>query len=192
MLLENLWTYCKVWSCDALESDGFPDKAYFERRAAGWRKQSADKHALRYPNLSRSSSNLVKNTHGRNRSTPLQVLWCSRMLGITEARRTVYCPIYERLVRQTEAWRELEHIADRGDFILLQDHDAYARGTRSWEACLADETKSFGHAMILACMLENQRPFPWEKPAAAATAAVDLITPSSSLDLSGSQQPTKT
>lgn len=153
--LENLWQYGKVWSGDIAEGSGAPSAGFFRRRAAGWTKAKADRHALADP--SRKGSAQCRRTQETRYH-----YWFGQYLGYVEARRRVYAPLYERLVRETDAWKELEARVARGEKLLLIGYDAYDREDRSWDECFANEKRPFGHEMVLACMLENQRPFPWE------------------------------
>ncbi len=161
--VENLWQYSKVWPGDEDPKTKALGREFFSRRSLGWHKKKADRYPLKRPQDPKSKSNPpFKATSGPNKSVPLYSYWFGERLTYLEARKKIYCPIYERMVRKTDAYKELERLVLSGQNVLLIGYDGYARGSRTWKECFEDCSRPFGHEMVLACMLDNQRPFPWE------------------------------
>lgn len=161
--IENLWQYTKVWEGDEDPKTQLPSNLYFIRRNLGWNKKQADRYPLKYPLQAKGKNNPPFKNKGPNKSIPLYSYWFGEKLSYLEGRRRIYCPIYERLVRKTEAYKDLEARVERGENILIIGYDGYPREGKTWKQCFEDISRPFGHEMVIACMLENRRPFPWEE-----------------------------
>lgn len=162
--IENLWQYSKVWQGDEDLKTKLPGKRFFVRRAAGWAKEKADRYPLKDPTKVKSKSNpaFKSTTSTVNKSIPLYSWWKGEKLSYLEARRKIYCPIYEKLARTSPVFQALLSRVENGENILILGYDGYDRGNKSWKECFEDTSRPFGHELVLACMLENQHPFPWE------------------------------
>lgn len=166
LVFENFWQYSKVWSRDVRDPGNeheIPSADYFQRRAAGWALAKGDRHARADPTNPKSTQcRKLCDLQGAGQQVTVYTYWFGEHLSYIEARRRIYAPVYETLVRRTEAWRELQARVAAGENVLLVGYDGYERGERSWDECFNDVTRPFGHEMVLGCMLDNQRPFPWE------------------------------
>jgi len=138
--LENLWQYSKCWSGEDDPATNQPEKVFFERRAKGWRQEKGQRHV-------------------KKGAVTLYSLWGTEHLTYIEARRRIYFPIYSELVKKTEAYKKLEALLDDGTSIQLLEFDAYPLGDKTWKECFEDASRSFGHGMVLACVLQGLEPW---------------------------------
>ena len=158
--LENAWQFLKVWpgeSCIALvdsacgkgEVDGkkveVPNEEWFERRDAGF----ADPKPHRR----------VKLGKGVNSNAPEYSYYLGERLSYGEARKRIYCPLYEKYVVKTDAFEELNGLLDSGYNIQLLEYDA--RPCEDMKKEMEDVSKPFGHGLVLRCILEDL-PRPWK------------------------------
>jgi len=140
--IENLWQFSKVWESEHDDKKSVPTRSFYERRLKAW----SDKKSRR---------------HSRKGAALLYVTWRNgQRMTYLEARKRIYCPIYARLVKETEAFKKLyKMVHEEKKDVLLVGYDGYDREHRSWEECLNDETRSFGHEMVLGALLDNEEPW---------------------------------
>lgn len=136
--VENGWQYSKTY---AKHTDNFgnPTDAYWRWAQEGW----ANPRAVRYP-------------MGKG-AKPEYSLWQGEKLDYATARRRIYVPLYRYAVSKTPAWKQLVEMLHGDEPIHLWDFDCYdyqALGLTVEEA-LDDPTRTFGHGMVLALMLEE-------------------------------------
>jgi len=136
--MENAWQFSKVYEYYT-DSDGNPDERYFKWAEAGWN----DKFAHRYP-------------MGKG-AIPLYSWWDGEKLSYIEARNQIYIPLYSKAVKDTEAFKRLKEIYEREVSVYLQDFDAHnlAPDSFSYIDLINNQSIKFGHAYVLAMMLDN-------------------------------------
>jgi hypothetical protein len=136
--VENAWQYSKVYQAHA-DPAGNPTDAYFK-----WAKDGWDNHwANRYP-------------MGKG-AKPLYCLWAGKHLGYIEARKRVFARLYATTVVQTKAFDQLLKLYKEQKDITLWDFDGYDHRAlgMTYQDVLNCETRTMGHAFILAMLLER-------------------------------------
>lgn len=138
--VENFWQYTKCFPQHV--KDGEPTPEYFEWARKGW----GDTYAHRYP-------------MGKG-AIPLFSYWAGHKLGYLDAKEKLYIPLYARAVFYSKAYewlktKKLEADTKSVDLILL-DFDAYdhRKSGLTW-LDVPRHTKKFGHAFVLAFLLEG-------------------------------------
>jgi hypothetical protein len=134
--VENAWQYSKVYP--EHDAGGEPSHEWYRWQHAGFRSPRAS----RYP-----MGKGVK---------PAYMWYDGKRLSYIEARRQVYIPMYSRAVRETTAYRQLEGLYLTGPLVLW-DFDGYDHRAlgMSFEDVVGCETRSLGHAFVLAMILEG-------------------------------------
>lgn len=136
--MENGWQYSKVYK-KHVDSLNDPTPEYFEWAKGGWNNNKA----VRYP-------------MGKG-SIPEYCWWDGHKLGYIDSRKTIYVPLYARLVVNTLAYKTLKGYIDRGTNVYLMDYDAYRH--RNLNMTLSDvlnyPKKKMGHAFVLMMLLTN-------------------------------------
>ncbi|KKN60291.1 hypothetical protein LCGC14_0533410 [marine sediment metagenome] len=137
--VENAWQFCKVYSQEHIGSNGLPSKEYWNWAEVGW----SDTWAHRYPM-----------GHG---AIPEYSWWDGEKLGYIEARKKIYMPLYSKAVRDTEAFKHLQKLADGEKDLYLVDFDAYNHKVfgMSYDDVINNEKRRMGHAFVLAMMLDG-------------------------------------
>ena len=90
-VFENAWQFAKLYPEHA-DANGLPTHQYWTWAQNGWKSTTA----FRYP-------------LGKGRK-PLCSLWNGRRLDYIAARQQIYIPLYQNAVKQTNAYRTLEHL----------------------------------------------------------------------------------
>lgn len=100
---------------------------------------------------------------GANPNAPLFIIcpYTKERLSYAYARKRMYMPWYARLARSTNAYGDLECRHLHGENLILLDFDGPEQGGKydrdldeaTLREMLADDTRPFGHALVLACML---------------------------------------
>jgi len=152
--LENLWQFSKVWQGE-VNNKGEIVKEFFERRAKGFK----DKKGHRW----------VKKGTGINRNIPLFSYWNGERLLYLEARKKIYCPLYAEYVVKTKAYKELEKMINDGYNVQIIGYDGYDFGGKQLRECFNDISVPFGHELVLACVLLNQRVWEDDNPSTSTT-----------------------
>ncbi|WP_053764654.1 DUF6939 family protein [Leptospirillum ferriphilum] len=136
--MENAWQFSKVYR-EHLEEDGTISDRYWQWAKKGWESD----WAFRYP-------------MGKGRK-PEFSLWDGERLGYLEARERIYLPLYARSVVQTEAFRRLVDLAERGN-VALFDFDSYDLSDRekTLGEALMDPSRKFGHGFVLYGLLTGE------------------------------------
>ena len=81
--------------------------------------------------------------------------------------RQFYCTFYERLATKTTAFKELKELLEKGTNLNIIGYDAKTlkdyKDPKVWHAQYLDDSTSFGHEMVLACLLSLNDPaqYPW-------------------------------
>lgn len=146
---ENLWQSLKVWDND-LDKDYKIMKSWYDRK----NKYFLDKKSHRH----------IENK--RNCKTMFH-LWVDQETGKVErlnyidARKKIYCPIYESLVKNLSYYQNLEKLVNNGTNVQILGYDGYDFTGKTLNECFDDVSKPFGHELCLVGMLKNIRP--WSK-----------------------------
>jgi hypothetical protein len=140
--MENAWQYSKVYP---QHFNGKILNSYFEWAKAGWAKSRADRYPM-----------------GKGRK-PLFSYWDGLQLGYIEARKTIYAPLYARLVQRTETFQEMKSYYVNGNSLILWDFDGYdyAKLGMTLIDVINDPSRKMGHAFVIAMLLQNERV--WEE-----------------------------
>ena len=135
-LFENAWQFAKLYPEHA-DANGQPTNEYWTWAQNGWNSRTP----FRYP-------------VGKGRK-PLCSLWNGCHLGYIQARKQIYIPLYRDAVKQTTAYRKLEHLYREQGHLTLFDFDGYDhRQLRmSFRDVINCQTRICGHAFVLAIML---------------------------------------
>lgn len=137
---ENAWQFAKVYPTQ-VGPDGNPSPVYWSWATAGWRNPRAERYPM-----------------GKG-AIPAYSYWEGQRLDYISARKTIYFPLYARLVAETEAFGLLLETYRRDGAITLWDFDGYdhlALGY-SLKDVLNDPARKMGHAFVLAYLLERMR-----------------------------------
>jgi len=135
-LFENAWQFAKLYP-EYADKNGQPTNEYWTWAKNGWNSRTP----FRYP-------------VGKGRK-PLCSLWNGRSLGYIQARKQIYIPLYQDAVKQTTAYRKLEHLYHDQGYLTLFDFDGYDHHQlgMSFRDVINCQTKICGHAFVLAIML---------------------------------------
>ena len=134
-VFENAWQYSKIYK-------GYEDKEKY----LTWAKKGFEaKKANRFP-------------MGRGKK-PLHSLYKGNELKYIEARKKIYCPLYEFAVLNyaSKEFDKLKEMAKKG--ISIFDYDGYDNDAKcvSLKEVLNDPYRCMGHAFVLKMMLVNKR-----------------------------------
>lgn len=143
---ENVWQYAKTY-IDQVDEENNPTPEYFKWAQAGWRSERAS----RYPK-------------GKG-ARPLYHWWAGEKLGLIEARKKIYVPLYGRAVAKTKAFALLKEEYQKKKSITLWDFDGYdyrAQGMTIQDA-VNNPNRSLGHAFVIAHLLQKMFPEYQEK-----------------------------
>ncbi|RUP51332.1 hypothetical protein BC936DRAFT_148723 [Jimgerdemannia flammicorona] len=138
--MENLWQFSKVFE-EEVGEDLWPSVEFFRRRATAWKDPKGHRHSVKGARVK-------------------YFLWGQEKLTFLEARKRIYCSVYASIVKKTKAYRELERLLNEGQNVQILGYDGYDRGNKTWEECLNDLSRPFGHEMVLAALLDGVTP--WE------------------------------
>ncbi len=142
--LENVWQASKVWEGD-IDIFGRILPVWFRDRDTYWSDTRAHRH--------------IKGKKGKK---VLFSLWVNQETGrfirlsYLDARRAIYCPLYEQLVKSTEAYKALEKALDNGFNVQILGDDGYDVEGLDLEDCLNDKKRPFGHELCLVALLRHE------------------------------------
>lgn len=184
LIFENFWQNLKVFTMEADAATRAPLPRYFARRDKGFASAAPRRRVYSAKQLAEMGGAKCE-----------YALWEGRRLGWVEARATIYCPVYETLVRRTAAYRDLEARHANGENLILVGFDgfhfdsgAYADRAALEAAALAhlrDEAKVVGHEFVLACMLLGLRPWVEHARSLAADRAAQVARDAATLAEAG-------
>lgn len=138
--MENAWQYAKVYKSFAGRNG--PKKCYYQWAKEGW----SNPEAVRYP-----MGKGVK---------PEYSWWDYKMLSYVEARKSIYVPLYAKLVQKTESFCNLKRRwEESSENLVLLDYDAYNRHetSKTLTEVLNDPTRKMGHAFVIEMLLLNDK-----------------------------------
>lgn len=132
--VENGWQFSKCYARD-IGPAGEILPSYLPWARDGWARP-----AVRYP-------------MGKG-AKPEFCLWDGQRLGYVEARKQVYWRLYRDAVRQTDGWKRLVEMHERGP-IALWDFDGFDHDRQGMplSAVIEQTRRPMGHAFVLKAML---------------------------------------
>lgn len=135
-IFENAWQYSKLY--DGHIDINVPNRDWYRWRSKGLSLETAN----RYP----------MGKHTKHKA----FWWDGKLLSISQARRQVYIPLYSALVRELPEYMRLQALFMNGS-ISLFDYSGYDHRElgMSFNDVIDNESKSMGHAFVLAMMLEG-------------------------------------
>ena len=146
---EAYWQLCGKIYAHEIDKNGVVKKSYYERRAKGL------KMSLENTKPGQLRRAFPKAQYG----VPVLSYYQGEFMDWVSSRITIYCPYYTELVMDTEAYKKLEKEFKKSNLQLL-DPDAQELGVITKEI-LVDSLYStkypFGHGMVLAALLKNER-----------------------------------
>ena len=139
--LENAWQSSKVWQADLLANKTEIGPSFFARR----RQMAASEKGIRHAISSKKGER------------PVFQLWNGERLTYIQARAKIYRPLYERLARQTDAYKRILASVKQGTNVQILGYDGFKMGVeaseRELEYHLQDVSKPAGHELLLVFML---------------------------------------
>ena len=133
LIFENYYQSLKVYEID-VDKDGNILESYFDRKS----KLFESEKGIRRP---------VKN------SKCLYSYYNIEKLDYITARKKIYCPLYSKLVKHTDEYKELKRLHNEGYNLLLLDYDGYRFDDIA--TAIEDTTRPFGHGHVLYALLTN-------------------------------------
>lgn len=136
--LENFWQFSKVWKEDLDEEGNIKDEFYKRRK-----KAFSDKKATRH-------------VPGKKGQYCEFVLWGEERLDFYEAKKKIYCKLYEKYATKTSAFKELLGMIEEGYNIQILGYDGRDIkdiSTFPYEKELRNKEYIFGHEIVLAYLL---------------------------------------
>lgn len=83
-------------------------------------------------------------------------IWHSRKLGIIEARKEIFAPLYIKSVTTTKSWANLKELYSKArKQIAIRDPSSYDLKGKSLTQALYDHKKPFGFSFLLMMLLTN-------------------------------------
>ena len=138
--MENMWQFSKVFIGE--EENGRPTEHFFERRNNAWESTRAHRHVKKGEKV-------------------LYHWWNGNKFNYIEARKNIYCPYYANKVKELPAYKNLLSKLEEGKNILIVGYDGYDFGNKSFDKCFLDESRPFGHELVLCSILRGEEP--WNK-----------------------------
>jgi hypothetical protein len=141
--LENFWQFSKVWEGEDDTETNKPIDLFFERRKSGWEQVKGQRHVKK-----------GKNPNG-NRNIPLYSWWKGQKLLYQQAREAIYCPLYAAIVKETSAYKKIDKLLEEGYNVQIIGFDGYdyESQNKTLAECFQDQTRPFGHELVLCAML---------------------------------------
>ncbi len=151
--IENFHQGSKCFQ-EEIDSKGDPSKIYYENRLKFYLDKTAHRHKY-------------KGT-GKNKNIPVFFIWVDKdgkehRLNYTQSKQ-FYCHFYEKLASIQPDYLRLLKLIENGTNIQICGYDGRSIGNRPIEEEYLDESKPFGHELVLATMLiEKPENYPWKK-----------------------------
>jgi len=140
-LMENAWQFAKVYP-EHLDKDKQPNALYWAWAKAGWSSPVPQRYPM-----------------GKG-AKPIYSWWEGKPLDYIQARKTIYCPLYSKLVIASPAWPQLQELyrtkTEAYEALYLWDFDGYDHGNMTYKEIINYDRRPMGHAFILAMLLDNQ------------------------------------
>lgn len=145
---EAYWQYCgKIYAHD-INKNGIIKKSYYERRAQG----------LTMSLNSNKPGELRRAYPKAKYGVPVLSYYNGEFMNWVTSRIKVYCPLYAKLVIETDAYKKLKNDYCKGNNIQLLDPDGFDVGlldNNKISEALHSTKRPFGHGLVLAALLMN-------------------------------------
>ncbi|AGV01461.1 uncharacterized protein with homologs in some bacteria [Cannes 8 virus] len=156
--IENFYQGSKVF-VQEVDKDQNPTSLFYENRERLFSDEIPKRH--KYKGM------------GKNKNIPLYFLWTDKCgkehrLDYIQSRQT-YCNFFERLASDTEDYRKLCRLQDKGYNLIFCGYDAHdipEDTPKSIEEAYLDPSVPFGHERVLFAMLalrDTPEEYPWRK-----------------------------
>lgn len=154
---EAYWQHCgKIYKQEMM--DGIVYKSFYERRAKGLTM-----------NLENSKAAELRRVYPKQKSgVPVLSYYQGTFMDWVSSRILIYCPWYEKLVTETQAFRDLKEMVDSGVNVQLLDPDGPSAeddygvlDREKLKEALYSTDRPFGHGMVLAALLLEEKV--WEE-----------------------------
>lgn len=149
---ENCWQGLKLYQGD-LHEDGFPTQTWYDRVFLAAKQP----HGLRHigPRNCVTNSALIQPLAKPKRPKPIGHWFGGQVIGYLQARKQIYIPYYQALVKPTHAYQFLKHHfeVDRAH-ICITGFDG--RPYKNLLQELNNVTRPFGHELVLCAMLTGK------------------------------------
>ena len=167
--IENYHQFNKTWP-NEVDTDGNPLPAFYSSRANAY--LDAVPHRHKYD--AKTMTTLRTKVAGENRNQPLYSVHLTldgeeRRFSYVQS-RFFYCKAYEALAKRTDDFRALQQMLAAGKNLLICGYDAYDVSLPLYDH-YCDETRAFGHELVLYCLLtiDQSEQYPWNIYAAVHT-----------------------
>lgn len=138
--LENFWQFSKVWK-DDLDEEGNIKEEFYKRRKKAFASKKATRHVP-----------------GKKGKYCEFVLWGEERLDFYEAKKKIYCKLYEKYAVKTQAFKELLDMIEGGYNIQILGYDGRDIkdiSTFPYEEEMRSSEHIFGHEIVLAHLLHE-------------------------------------
>lgn len=148
--IEDGWQCSKVW------------RFHEEQGMQYWKEWSRRGRFSREARRHRIPAKPNQGGHATNKNIPLYSLYEGQKMSYLEARKKMYMPWYEELVVHTNAYKDLLNKHLSGVNLLLLEYDGLHRDKaednvdlteQKLKELIDDESRPFGHGLVLAAML---------------------------------------
>lgn len=136
---ERYFQSLKTFPGEFDEKNDKPTKEWYDTRDSIWEAEKTTRHK--------------KQAKGPNKNIPLFSWFYGQKCSYLEIRYLLYVPGYLQLIKQTEAYKELNKLLDEGTNIQLLDYDGYY--TDDYNKAFNDTSKPFGHSLVLSSYLKG-------------------------------------
>lgn len=133
--MHNAWTYSHVYP--EHDDGGKPNADWYTWRDTGFSREKA----------------IIKPMKD---SKPIYIWWNGVRFGEIEARKNIYIPLYLRSIKNSQTFKELRRLYERGNKLALKEWHSYPLddGKTSKDA-LNDISRNFSYAFIVYHLLTN-------------------------------------
>lgn len=168
LLFENYWQYSKAFldmgQLDPDTPEGNLTPKWYKWRKKGFARTKGDRH----PQGTKTKEVMYVDEKGRNwyrYRTAVTGQFAGKRMGYIESRKSVYVPLYYRLISDKPAFLALKEAVRRGQNVQILDYDAPPVTTEVTLDLLrksVNETspggKPFGHGYVIAAALLGVKP----------------------------------
>jgi hypothetical protein len=158
--LENFHQFSKVFQSE-VDENGDPTPAFREMRIRAFGDPVPHRHKFDYPEIK-------KMTQG-NINKPLYSVFSDsngteRRFSYVQS-RYFYCSVYTQFCLRDNNFENLKEMIRDGINLQIVGYDAYDVGDKDLYDCYLDDSRPFGHELVLYTLLtvHDKTQYPWEK-----------------------------
>jgi hypothetical protein len=139
---ENYWQGPKIFNIDVVNN--VIQKKFFERRAKMYSSDKAKRRAI-----------------PKTQGYPVAGMYNGIVMDYITSRKTIYCPVYEFLVRRTPEYKNLYNLALTGQNLLILGPDGrdIPINEESLISAVNDPNYIFGYELVLCSLLKGFKPW---------------------------------